>query len=58
MSAKPYYILWDMAREMIKVVETPNRPKYHCEKCDKDFPSALDLEEHVKIDHATAVSTA
>ena len=43
---------------MVKVVETPERPKYHCEKCDKDFPSALDLEEHFKIDHATAVSTA
>jgi hypothetical protein len=43
---------------MVKVVETPERPKYHCEKCDRDFPSVLDLEEHAKIDHATAASMA
>jgi len=43
---------------MVKVAEIPERPRYHCEKCDRDFPSALDLEEHFKIDHATAVSTA
>jgi hypothetical protein len=30
---------------MVKVMQTPERPKYHCEKCDKDFPSVLDLEE-------------
>ena len=44
--------------EMVKVSDTPGRPRYHCTQCDKDFPSALDLEEHMKIDHATAVSTA
>lgn len=43
---------------MVKVVDSPERPRYHCEKCDKDFPSALDLEEHFKIDHATAAATA
>jgi hypothetical protein len=43
---------------MVKVIETPERPKYHCEKCDKDFPSMLDLEEHFKIDHVTAASMA
>lgn len=30
---------------MVKVIQTPERPRYHCEKCDKDFPSVLDLEE-------------
>jgi hypothetical protein len=44
--------------EMVKVIETPERPRYHCEKCDRDFPSVLDLEEHAKIDHATAASLA
>jgi hypothetical protein len=43
---------------MVKVMGTPERPKYHCKRCDKDFPSVLDLEEHIKIDHATAVSMA
>jgi hypothetical protein len=43
---------------MVKVAEIPERPKYHCEKCDRDFPSALDLEEHFKIDHPAAASTA
>jgi hypothetical protein len=43
---------------MVKVIETPERPRYHCEKCDKDFPSTLDLEEHIKIDHAAAASMA
>ncbi len=27
------------------------RPVYYCQTCDKSFPSQLDLEEHVKIDH-------
>ena len=43
---------------MVKGVESPERPKYHCSQCNKDFPSVLDLEEHVKIDHATAASLA
>lgn len=30
---------------MVKVILTPERPRYHCEKCDKDSPSMLDLEE-------------
>ena len=55
---KLYYILQCTINGMVKVIETPERPKYHCEKCDKDFPSVLDLEEHFKIDHATAVSMA
>ena len=55
---KLYYILQLTGKRVIKVSGTPERPKYHSEKCDKNFPSALDLKEHVKIDHATAVSTA
>jgi hypothetical protein len=43
---------------MVKVIETPERPKYHCEGCARDFPSVLDLEEHFKIDHTTAASMA
>jgi hypothetical protein len=27
------------------------RPIYYCEACDTSFPSQLDLEEHIKIDH-------
>lgn len=27
------------------------RPVYHCQTCDASFPSQLDLEEHMKIDH-------
>ena len=27
------------------------RPVYYCQTCDKSFPSQLDLEEHMKIDH-------
>jgi len=38
--------------------QASKRPHYHCEKCDKDFPSMLDLEEHRKIDHATSASMA
>jgi transposase-like protein len=55
---KLYYILQCTKKEMVKVIETPERPKYHCNRCNKDFPSVLDLEEHVKIDHAAAVSMA
>jgi protein tyrosine phosphatase len=27
------------------------RPVYYCQTCDKSFPSQLDLEEHMKVDH-------
>jgi hypothetical protein len=27
------------------------RPVYYCQTCDRSFPSQLDLEEHMKIDH-------
>jgi hypothetical protein len=27
------------------------RPVYYCETCDVSFPSQLDLDEHMKIDH-------
>jgi hypothetical protein len=27
------------------------RPIYYCQTCDTSFPSQLDLDEHVKIDH-------
>ena len=27
------------------------RPAYHCQTCDRSFPSQLDLAEHEKIDH-------
>jgi hypothetical protein len=51
-----YFVVQD--KRMVKVVDTPERPKYHCEKCDMDFPSTLDLEEHLKIDHHAAASMA
>lgn len=48
-----------MKWDMVKVRDAAERPRYYCEKCDKNFPSMLDLEEHQKIDHrATAASTA
>jgi protein tyrosine phosphatase len=28
------------------------RPVYYCQTCDISFPSQLDLDEHVKIDHS------
>ena len=28
------------------------RPVYYCQTCDRSFPSQLDLEEHMKIDHS------
>jgi hypothetical protein len=28
------------------------RPVYYCQTCDKSFPSQLDLEEHMKVDHS------
>jgi hypothetical protein len=27
------------------------RPVYQCQRCNASFPSQLDLEEHMKIDH-------
>jgi hypothetical protein len=42
----------------MEVMQNPERPRYYCEKCDKNFPSVLDLEEHVKIDHVAKVSVA
>jgi C2H2-type zinc finger len=27
------------------------RPVYQCQTCDASFPSQLDLDEHMKIDH-------
>ncbi len=28
------------------------RPVYYCQTCVKSFPSQLDLEEHMKVDHS------
>ena len=44
---------------IVKVKTPPPRkvrPVYYCEKCDRSFPSQLDLEEHMKIDHAKKMS--
>jgi len=27
------------------------RPVYYCQTCNTSFPSQLDLDEHIKIDH-------
>ena len=27
------------------------RPRYSCEKCHSNFPSILDLGEHIRVDH-------
>jgi DNA replicative helicase MCM subunit Mcm2 (Cdc46/Mcm family) len=38
----------------IKVKSPPHRkarPVYYCQRCDRSFPSQLDLEEHMKINH-------
>ena len=34
------------------------RPVYYCQTCDKSFPSQLDLEEHMKVDHGKRVTTS
>ena len=34
------------------------RPVYYCQTCDKSFPSQLDLEEHMKIDHGKGVANS
>jgi hypothetical protein len=28
------------------------RPRYSCEKCHSNFPSILDLSEHIRVDHS------
>jgi len=33
------------------------RPEYSCKSCGLTFPSQLDLEEHIKIDHSKKSST-
>jgi hypothetical protein len=43
----------------VKVKSRPPRkarPQYYCQKCDRSFPSQLDLEEHMKIDHSKKIS--
>jgi len=52
----------DEQEEKVKVdgmevkVKTPPpskvRPVYYCKTCNASFPSQLDLEEHIKIDHS------
>jgi hypothetical protein len=51
----------EQGEEKIKVdgtevnVKTPPpskvRPVYYCQTCETSFPSQLDLDEHMKIDH-------
>lgn len=33
------------------------RPTYDCPICGKVFPSALDKEEHMKLDHHVGMQT-
>jgi hypothetical protein len=43
----------------IKVKSPPPRkvrPVYYCQTCDRSFPSQLDLEEHMKIDHSKNIA--
>jgi hypothetical protein len=44
----------------VKVKTPPRkvRPVYHCQTCDRSFPSQLDLEEHRKIDHGKKTAAA
>ena len=45
----------------IKVKTPPPRkvrPVYYCQTCDRSFPSQLDLEEHMKIDHGKKTAAA
>ena len=46
--------------ETIVKVKTPPpkrvRPSYDCEKCEKTFPSQLDLDEHKKFDHVKKIA--
>jgi hypothetical protein len=32
------------------------RPVYYCQTCDRSFPSQLDLQEHMKIDHSKKIA--
>lgn len=32
-------------------VRVLQRPRYSCEQCHSNFPSILDLSEHVRVDH-------
>jgi hypothetical protein len=59
----------DKEEQMVKVddgtevkVKTPPprkvRPVYYCQACDILFPSQLDLEEHMKIDHGKKIAAA
>jgi hypothetical protein len=34
------------------------RPDYTCKSCAIAFPSQLDLEEHIKIDHSKKLGSA
>jgi hypothetical protein len=34
------------------------RPVYYCQTCDRSFPSQLDLEEHMKIDHGKKITAS
>jgi DNA replicative helicase MCM subunit Mcm2 (Cdc46/Mcm family) len=34
------------------------RPVYYCQTCDRSFPSQLDLEEHMKIDHDKKIAAS
>ena len=34
------------------------RPDYTCKSCAIAFPSQLDVEEHIKIDHSKRLGTA
>jgi hypothetical protein len=43
---------------MVDAKDAPKRPTFYCDKCEKAFPSQLDLEEHIKIDHVAAASSA
>lgn len=46
---------------VVKVKTLPSRkkrPVYYCKMCDMLFPSQLDLEEHMKIDHIKKSSAA
>jgi hypothetical protein len=43
----------------IKVKSPPPRkvrPVYYCQRCDRSFPSQLDLEEHMKIDYSKKIA--
>lgn len=43
---------------MVEAKGVARRPSFYCDRCEKAFPSQLDLEEHIKIDHATSATAA